>query len=141
MIAKVSMDKEYCTLGGGQVRVLCIDRDDPEYPVVALVRPPESLVEDIKMYTAEGYYYEADATCPHDLVEVSPYSDLPIDTTVDLHRPDGSYLGRYHFAGLRKPDNTLLVWCEGRTSHTKRDAHDTMVVLPGFRFEVVQRKE
>lgn len=46
--------KPVCTRDGKDVRIICFDRDEPDYPIIALVR--KGNCEQLCSYTLEGYY-------------------------------------------------------------------------------------
>lgn len=54
-----------CTRDGRDVRVLCFDRMDPQYPIIALVKG--NVFEELKSYTPDGYLTNG-TTCDLDLV-------------------------------------------------------------------------
>jgi len=60
----ISMDKQYRTTSGSEIRILCIDSGCEEYPVVAVVD------KDVIKFTAEGKYWFDGDTSDHDLIEV-----------------------------------------------------------------------
>lgn len=60
----ISMDKQYKTTSGSEVRILCVDSGCEQYPVVAVVD------RDAVKFTAEGKYWFDGDTSDHDLIEV-----------------------------------------------------------------------
>lgn len=60
----ISMDKQYKTRSGSEVRILCIDSGCEQYPVVAIVD------SDALKFTAEGNYWFDGDISDHDLIEV-----------------------------------------------------------------------
>lgn len=111
---KIEMGKKYRTRAGHAVRILCVDRDDKDYPVVGLPKF-EIGGEGLIPFTAEGSY-EAGKHSPFDLVEVPPYADIPIDTPGWARGADGHW-HRRHFAGVGS-DGLPKCWVEGKTKHT-----------------------
>ena len=63
----ISMDKEYTTRDGRPVRVLCVDKKNTEYPVLALVTDGHDS-ELVEAYTAGGRYYFSKES-RYDLIE------------------------------------------------------------------------
>lgn len=60
----ISMDKQYKTRSGSEVRILCIDSGCEEYPVVAVVD------RDVLKLTAEGMHWHDGEESNYDLIEV-----------------------------------------------------------------------
>lgn len=71
----VTMDKKYRTRNGGQVRILCTDREDQDYPVVALVKLPHSLIDEVQTYSIHGRHYGPVVNSRLDLIEVDASTD------------------------------------------------------------------
>lgn len=108
---KIEMGKKYRTRDGRAVRLLCVDRKHQTYPVVGLVGDPEILVA----WTSNGLYsIQEERDC--DLVEISIYADIPIDTPGWAHLL-GFDWRRCHFAGVDEKGRPLT-WLNGRTSFT-----------------------
>jgi hypothetical protein len=80
---KITMNGKYETREGEPVRVLCVDRDDVDYPVVAIVKEYGKWC--IYTYTAEGKFSKQRESCG-DLVELvdksAPTKGTPLDTPV-----------------------------------------------------------
>ena len=62
----ISMDKQYQTRDGRPVRLLCVDGNDPNYPVVGFVGDNVG----ISKWTHDGLYNIAEPCINEDLVEV-----------------------------------------------------------------------
>jgi hypothetical protein len=60
----VSMDRKYRTVDGTPARILCIDADNKQCPVIALIDGAPL------QYTAQGIYYYSSANSLYDLIEV-----------------------------------------------------------------------
>lgn len=106
---KIEMGKKYRTRDGKSVRILCVDSNDPVYPVVGLFDgkgQPDTWTEHGNIVVGEERYL--------DLVEISPYADIPIDTP-GWARLDLRWWPRY-FAGVSKGRPTA--WRGGATSFT-----------------------
>jgi hypothetical protein len=73
----ISLDKQYKTRDGRNVRVLCVDRKSAVYPVLALIETGDD--EDVACFTADGFYYanKNRSKCRHDLIEVQPFVFIP----------------------------------------------------------------
>lgn len=56
------------TKSGYPVRILCFDRKNTEYKIVALILVKEGLPEKIEYYTLEGKYYGLDQDSENDLI-------------------------------------------------------------------------
>lgn len=65
------MNKKYRTRDGREVRVLCVDRNDEDYPVVALINRISG--ETPEAYTGDGFYHRSKKERGEDLIELSPY--------------------------------------------------------------------
>ena len=66
----ISMDKEYRTRDGREVRVLCVDKRGSGYPVVALLKSPNGR-ETIDTFSSCGMRIKT-AELGSDLIEVKP---------------------------------------------------------------------
>ena len=64
----IRMDGKYQTRGGRAVRVLCVDREHEDYPVIALITETGN-VEYPYSFTKYGSWREG-ADTKHDLIEV-----------------------------------------------------------------------
>lgn len=109
---KISMDKQYLTRDGREVRILCVDRDHQDYPVVALIG------DGIESFTAVGSYRaHSEDDSELDLIEYNPAQDLKLDQVIWVRNYlEGKWYPR-HFAGLDNWGN-VQVWNDGRTSFT-----------------------
>ena len=74
----ISMDKKYQTRDGDTVRLLCTDRDNEVYPVVAIVRG------NVELYKPNGSYHSSESESGLDLVEL-PDTDM-VDVYVGLFK-------------------------------------------------------
>ncbi len=73
----ISMDKQYKTRDGKNVRVLCVDRkSDAGYTVFALI-DDGGTTEDYSCFTADGFYYDDKSEHRYDLIEVKPFVFVP----------------------------------------------------------------
>lgn len=86
---KIEMGKQYKTRDGRDVRVLCIDGPDKNYPVVAAVNNGDGddywTPED---FTEDGTYVVDDPGSVNDLIEVKP----EITEYVNIYS-DGTHYG------------------------------------------------
>lgn len=115
-MSKISMDKKYKTRDGRPVRILCVDRKDREYPVVALVQEREDY-ESVQSFTGKGNFmihYDGDN---YDLIEVLPYEDFKIDEPVMVRAGVDGHWYRRHFAGV-DTYGSPMAWDCGVTSFT-----------------------
>ena len=65
----ITMDGKYVTRDGRKVRILCTDNDsNSEYPVVAIIGDG-----DISSFTKNGKYFEYEALCYSDLIDIDTY--------------------------------------------------------------------
>ena len=67
----IDMSKKYKTRDGRAVRVLCVDRNGKDYPVVALV-PNDVGQEMLRAHTGEGRYLGPTDEHDADLIEILP---------------------------------------------------------------------
>ena len=120
---KIEMGKKYRTWGGSPVRLLCVDADN-DRPVVGLVF--DNTLKDINewLYHWDQYGSYLGVNDPRgedlvDLVEISPYADIPIDTPGWARGYDGEWVPRY-FAGINDAGNPMA-WTHGATSFSTDD--------------------
>lgn len=73
---KISMDKQYKTRDGKPVRILCTDRRNFEYTVIALI-PNEDGTERAATYTEKGESIPNSAT-DTDLIEVPEEHEIHV---------------------------------------------------------------
>jgi hypothetical protein len=91
----VAMDGKYRTKLGVKVyRVLCIDRNDTDMPVVV-----EWEGGDIHLYSSIGGFLKNNVEHPYDLVEMSEWDEFKIDDKV-MVSDVGIQWERRHFAGV-----------------------------------------
>ena len=95
MTKPVSMEKKYRTRDGRNVRVLLLDWEHDEYPVVAVMK------DQVVVYTAQGKYYSNSQESSFDLIEVSQW-DFPIDTPVLVRDYDNEVWNKRYFSGVNK---------------------------------------
>lgn len=123
MTKPISMDKQYKTRDGRSVRILCVDRNDSEFPVVALVSGSKG-GQGVISYPSNGKYGEEDETSSFDLVEVSQW-DFPIDTPVLVRDDDDEEWSNRHFAGV-DDEGVPLAYVNGTTSWTANHKDGTV---------------
>lgn len=123
MTAKIELGKKYRTRAGADVRLYCTDARG-EFPVVGHILDPRWSVDVLATWTSTGNAIQAGRVSRGDLVEVSPYADIPIDAVVVT--PSGA---KAHFAGV-DDFNAPMVWAEGRTSYTAPDIGYARVSVP-----------
>ncbi len=127
---KISMDKQYKTRGGKNVRVLCLDMKNTAYPVAAVLTRTDANTheeyEAIEAFTAEGMWLVNEES-QNDLIEVKPFVFIPEvgrkykDTdgfvyTVLLTNVQGAYPVMLGFEGEDGYDETLHVNLDGELS-------------------------
>lgn len=113
----ISMDKQYRTREGQDVRILCTDLGCDTYPVAVVVGK-----NDLETYTKDGKWHEDFESNENDLVEVSSYDHLKIDDKVLVWSNLGfeTMKHKQHFAGL-SADGQPRTFSNGRTSYTQSD--------------------
>lgn len=95
----IEMHKKYKTRDGRPVRILCVDREDCDYPVVALVTN-EKHCEIAVVYSCYGSFTGTHNNHVLDLIEVQPWDDFKIDDQVLVKEyEEGKWKKRY-FAGV-----------------------------------------
>ena len=109
---KIELGKTYQYRSGGKARIICVDANIPNKPVIGLVSL--GLREYFAEFTASGRI-DPSAENPMDLIwEYNPWLEIKIDAPVL-----GFYRGepvKGHFAGFKNGE--VLVWAYGRTSFT-----------------------
>lgn len=109
----IEMGKKYRTRDGRDVRILCVDAPGG-YPVRGyLLSTGES-----GLWTSGGSWLPTGEPHSGDLIEISPYSDIAIDTP-GWARSGGKWWPR-HFAGVFSSGEPMT-WDNGATSHTTND--------------------
>lgn len=71
----ISMNKQYKTVSGLPVRILCINIKNKNFPIAAAILNPTGQ-ESILSYTKEGFYLESGEADRRDLIEVKPWDSL-----------------------------------------------------------------
>ncbi len=71
----ISLDKQYKTRSGKNVRVLCVDAKQDKYRVLALVE--EDGAESPAWLTTEGFFFANKRSHDYDLIEVKPFVFVP----------------------------------------------------------------
>ena len=112
---KIEMNKKYRNRDGKEVRILCVDRNHPLFPVVALVQHSEQ-DQHVSSFTSDGRYWDEPAECGRDLIELGPYDHIKIDDPVVVSGTSGALFRRY-FAGVSQ-EGKPLGWLLGGTSYT-----------------------
>lgn len=112
-LMEISMDKQYRTRDGREVRVLCVDRSHQNYPVVALIGDDGA----IESFTAEGSHQaHSVGDSEFDLIEYNPAQYLKLDQPIWVRNsPTGHWVPR-HFAEAQ--GQSVKCWDDGGTSHT-----------------------
>ena len=110
----ISMDKKYRTRCGYPVRVLCVDKKDSLYPVLALVN--ENVKEFTASYTATGFQLSDGSSTIYDLIEVSPWEDFKKDDKVMVSTFGHEWVPRY-FA--YEKDGAAYCYADGTNSWTE----------------------
>lgn len=108
------MNKQYKTISGKPVRIICTDSAIPDYPVVAIVNN-----DYVTTYTEDGKYYKYESATNNimSLVEISPYEDWEIDDPISIIYQNGEKLSA-HFAGVDEITGHPKAFLSGKTSHT-----------------------
>ena len=116
----ISLDKKYKTRCGYPVRILCVDRNDPEYPVVALINGKDS--ECLTSFSSKGMFVDESTKHDFDLVEVSPYEDFKKDDKVMVSEDGIIWYKRYFSHATVKG---AYVFDNGNTSWTEPNGDTT----------------
>jgi len=118
---RVEMSKKYRTRDGETVRILCTDRPDRSYPIIALTGEGGW---HLVSYTSGGYYSSGGLNSHYDLVEVTEWGDFQVDEPVMVRDKDDSEWERRYFAGVTK-EGQPSTWRSGVTSWTNMDGCPT----------------
>ena len=118
-MSKIEMGKKYKTRSGLAVRVICIDRNDPHFPVIALLTQCDH--EEVFKCTAGGKYYHSGNDSSRDLFEVGPYDHLKVDDLVVVRDSNANQWTLRYFAGVDQ-DGRPTAWVNGATSTTAERA-------------------
>lgn len=106
---EIKLDGKYRTKGGVKVRrVLCVDRNKEDFPVV------------VEFENGDIYTYPIDGRSSHtiwSLVEVKPYEDFKIDDPVMVKATHENFWRKRHFAGVDSLGRPLA-YKHGETSWT-----------------------
>lgn len=113
MTKPISMDKQYRTRDGRSARILCVDRNDSDFPVVALVSGSKG-GQAVIIYPSNGAYGEEHEESYYDLIEVTQW-DFPIDTPVLVRDADDTQWNKRYFAGV-SIDGKAKAFNRGATS-------------------------
>ena len=117
MTDKITMTDIYKTVDGQPVRVLCTDRPDSQYPVIAIVGEAGST--SVEGYTSDGFYNSYKSYSSKNLIKVGPYDNLQIDDKVVVRDNEKEPWAKRHFAGVNE-DGKALAWRSGYTSFTSK---------------------
>lgn len=109
----ISMDKQYRTRLGHHVRVLCVDRVNDSYPVVALITMFNG-EEDTEIFTENGSMYDDGSPNDMDLVEYDARSELINDQLILVRDYDQDAWVLRHFAFIK--NGKLHCWAKGQSS-------------------------
>lgn len=112
----INMDKRYRTRDGRPVRILCIDRKSPDYPVIALILDNDG-VEFDDTFTATGRQFTDSTDRALDLIEVSPYDGFKVNDPVMIRDFTDQCWDRRYFAGVDK-EGKATSFINGLTSWT-----------------------
>lgn len=118
---KIDMNKRYRTVGGNDVRILCVDSPNESGAVVYMIE------ETGDVYRADEFGKSYNRGHTYDLVEYDPLSELKIDDKVmvrSIGEPNTWY--PRHFAGVSE-EGYIKVWDAGKTSWTANDEYDFSV--------------
>jgi len=114
---KISMDKKYKTRNGEfEAKPLIINMNDGNYSVACLLTELKNGNQHIAKFSEYGGFYCSDDVSGFDLIEVSPYADIPIDAKVLVWNGKGDKIKR-HFAGISDTGNPMA-FDSGTTSFT-----------------------
>ena len=110
----IELNKTYKDGLGRDVRIICVDAKDSDYPVIGLVTKGDDR-EFPCSYTKDGKYpYK---TSVSDLILPEDFRTFKIDEPVMVRDSDSSAWVRSYFAGVSKDRATC--WDKQRTSWTE----------------------
>lgn len=110
-MTKIEVGKVYKTRNGRPVRVLCVDSGSLAYPVIALHEGGSAF-----HLTENGFFYNDGRQDCDDIVEHSPWSDVPVDAKIFVRDHEGDEWVARHFACYK--DGGVYAWARGSTSFT-----------------------
>ena len=108
----------YKNTNGEDVRIVCVDRADPEFPIIGLCKSVFGY-ESSESYTVTGkYLFNSDTNCP-DLIlpwnePKTDWANVPVDAVVDI--AIGNHKAKQHFA--KYEDGKVYVFHDGKSSKT-----------------------
>lgn len=112
-MTKVDMNKQYRTIDGRPVRILCVDRkSDSGDSIVGLIKNETN--ETLHTWDQRG---KSVSFPKWDLIEVQPYDDFKIDDKVLVRTSQYTDWEKRHFAGVSE-DGLPLAFIYGGTSWT-----------------------
>lgn len=112
---KIDLNKKYRSVETKlPVRILCVDKNDPKYPVVYLVMHPITGREVVYSCSENGTAW-ADTKIIEEVPQVD-WSKVAVDTPVWVRYYSNSKIHRRHFKEFK--DGTVCVYPNGLTSHT-----------------------
>jgi len=117
------MDKKYKTRNGKfEAKPLIINMNNTDYPVACLMTSLKDGRQDVYSFSEYGDFYKKDSNNTLDLIEISPYADIPIDAKV-LVWNSGFEKGKIkrHFGGVSESGKPMA-FDSGETSFTSEFA-------------------
>lgn len=114
---KISMDKQYRTIEGKPVRILCVDGPESFFPVVGIIE------DRLETWTSYGEFHTCQPPSIHNLVEVSPWDGFKIDDPVMVRDHETENWVKRYFAGVTSSGHPLT-WMNGNTSWTALNDRD-----------------
>lgn len=103
---EIKLGKTYRNGRGQKVRIICVDRNSNNYPIVGLNGPDAEVIT----YTATGKFSTDSREPSEDLIaEVSEWDVVAIDTKVIVTDSRGNELARY-FAGINDGNPTTFAY-------------------------------
>lgn len=103
----IDIKKKYRTASSEPVRILCVDGPGDQ-PVIGI---HDGTVEQ---WTLNGRFLGRPSKM--DLIEVTPFADIAVDTPVWVRMDRGEWVPR-HFSGVTEEGNPMC-FTNGRTSHS-----------------------
>lgn len=96
---EIKMGEEYRTMEGRPTRIICVDREDEEYSVIALVIQKNG-VERIGTYAKYGFCLPDEFPSIHDLIKVTLYEGWEAGDIIRVwdKDEDDKYLARFKCA-------------------------------------------
>jgi hypothetical protein len=117
---EIEMGKTYRTRDGASVRILCTDRQFYAFPVLALASREwgEEVLSFTKYGTGIATSTSGSGGNKDDLIEVTPWDDVEVDTKIYVRKDESfTWLPR-HFCRYDRATRRVYAFENGSTSFT-----------------------